>query len=119
MNRAIIQRLQKMKAEAEDSIDRFDGDEEFYFDFLEQFLDNENILELRKAVDAGDSKKAEAEVHTLKGLALNLGLLPLADVCMDMLLDLRAGQIDAAMAQIDAVEKEFKKWADVIREYQD
>jgi len=56
------------------------------------------------------------EVHTLKGVALNLGLLPLADVCMDMLLDFRAGNNDAALGQIDAVEESFKEWSEAVKE---
>lgn len=60
------------------------GDEELYLEYLEKFPENQNIIELRKAVDASDCDKGDEEVHTLKGVTLNLGLLPLADVCMDM-----------------------------------
>jgi len=56
------------------------------------------------------------DVHTLKGMDLNLGLLPLVDVCMDMLLDFRAGDNESAMGQIDAVEACFAEWANVIKE---
>ncbi|NCB93349.1 MAG: Hpt domain-containing protein [Clostridia bacterium] len=114
MNNALFEELEDMGAEVEDTLERLMGDEELYLEYLRKFPQNENIIELRKAVDAGDCDKAMKEVHTLKGVALNLGLLPMVDVCMDMLLDFRADKNDAAMAQIDEVEECFHEWADVI-----
>ena len=116
MDNDLLDKLEDMGAEVDDTLDRLMGDEEMYLEYLKKFPDNENIHTLRKAVDAGDSDTAMKEVHTLKGVALNLGLLPFVDVCMDMLLDFRAGKTDEAMAQIDTVEAGFKEWADAIRE---
>ena len=115
MNEELLDRLEDMGAEVEDTLDRLMGDEELYMEYLEKFPDNENILKLRQAIDAGDCDTAMKEVHTLKGVALNLGLLPLVDVCMDMLLDFRDGKNEEAMAQIGNVEDCFKKWCDAIR----
>lgn len=116
MNADLLEKLEDMGAEVEDTLDRLMGDEELYLEYLEKFPENQNIIELRKAVDAGDCDKAMKEVHTLKGVALNLGLLPLADVCMDMLLDFRAGENDKAMSQMDAVEEAFHEWAEAMKE---
>ncbi|MDD3369731.1 MAG: Hpt domain-containing protein [Lachnospiraceae bacterium] len=112
----LLDKLEDMGAEVEDTVDRLMGDEELYLEYLEKFPENQNILELRKAVDAGDSETAMKEVHSLKGVALNLGLLPLVDVCMDMLLDFSAGKTEEAMVQIDSVEAAFKEWVEAIRE---
>ena len=116
MGKVLFDKLEDMGAEIEDTLERLMGDEELYLEYLLKFPMNENIIELRKAVDAGDCEQAMKEVHTLKGVALNLGLLPLVDVCMDMLLDFRADKNEAAMAQIDEVENCFEEWADAIRE---
>lgn len=113
---ALFEKLEDMGAEVEDTLDRLMGDEELYKEYLTKFPENENILELRKAVDAGDADKAMKEVHTLKGVALNLGLLPLVDVCMDMLLDFRADKPEEAMAQIDTVEDAFQEWSNAVKE---
>ncbi|MDD2972947.1 MAG: Hpt domain-containing protein [Lachnospiraceae bacterium] len=118
MDGSLLEKLEDMGAEVEDTLERLMGDEEMYLEYLEQFPDNQSIIDLRHSVDAGDSEQAMKDVHTLKGMALNLGLLPLVDVCMDMLLDFRAGDTDAAMSQIDAVEECFQEWAAAIRENQ-
>lgn len=116
MSEELFDKLRDMDAEVDDTLDRLMGDEEMYEEFLHKFPDNQNIIKLRECVDAGDAEQAMKEVHSLKGVALNLGLLPLVDVCMDMLMDFREGKTESAMQQIDQVEENFKKWADVIKE---
>lgn len=116
MDTELLERLEDMGAEVEDTLDRLMGDEELYMEYLLKFPANQNIINLRKAVDACDSDTAMREVHTLKGVALNLGLLPLVDVCMDMLLDFREGKNQEAMSQIDDVEDCFKEWCDAIKQ---
>lgn len=116
MDEALFDKLEDMGAEVDDTLDRLMGDEEMYLEYLKKFPDNENISALRKAVDAGDCDTAMKEEHTLKGVTLNLGLLPLVDVCMDMLLDFREGKKEEALAQIGDVEACFNQWAAAIRE---
>ncbi len=115
MNDRLFDKLEDMGAEVDDTLDRLMGDEDMYVEYLRKLPDNQNIINLRKAVDAGDCDNAMREVHTLKGVALNLGLLPLVDVCMDMLLDFRAGKNEEALAQIDTVEECFKEWSEAIK----
>lgn len=114
MSKELLDKLKDMGAEVEDTLERLMGDEELYLEYLKKFPMNENIIELRKAIDEGDCDRAMREVHTLKGIALNLGLLPLVDTCMDMLLDFREDKKQNGMARIEDVEECFKQWADVI-----
>lgn len=116
MGNPLLEKLEDMGAEVDDALERFMDDEVFYMECLKGFPQNQNIVELRRAVDAGDCDRAMREVHTLKGVALNLSFLPLADVCMDMLLDFRSGSNDEALARIDEVEHCFNEWARVITE---
>lgn len=116
MENALLEKMEDMGAEVEDTLERLMGDEELYLEYLTQFPENQSIKDLRHSVDAGDCEQAMKDVHTLKGMALNLGILPLVDVCMDMLLDFREGNKESAMEQIDAVEECFQEWATVIRE---
>ena len=115
MMNELLNKLEDMDVEVEDTLDRLMGDEELYLEYLYKFPNNQNIIELRKAVDANNVEQAMKEVHTLKGVALNLGLLPLSDKCMDMLLDFREGNNEDALLQIDEIEECFKAWADVIK----
>lgn len=112
---AFFEELEDMGAEVEDTLERLMGDEELYMEYLLKFPQNQNIIELRKAVDDKDCDKAMREVHSLKGVALNLGLLPLMDTCMDMLLDFRAGKNEDGLSKIGTVEDSFAEWTEVIQ----
>lgn len=49
--------------------------------FLKKFKENQKLDELEKAIESNDLEKAFMEVHTLKGVALNLALTALASAC--------------------------------------
>ena len=119
MQDELLDKLEDMGAEVDDVLDRLMGDEELYMEYLKKLPDNENIVKLKEAVANKDAEQASMEVHTLKGVALNLGILPLVDVCMDMLLDFRGGEPESAMARMGEVEDCFNEWASVIRQYED
>lgn len=110
----LLDTLEDMGADVDRTLERMMGDEALYLKYLRKLPENPNITRLREAVDADDAEKAEMEAHTLKGMALNLGLVPLADLCADVVTDLRSGKKDAAYAQVDDVEKCFRTWAEAI-----
>ena len=113
-NNELLERLEDMGAEVDDVVERLGGDRAIYIDYLHQLAKDDSIIKLRQAVEANDAKRAEDAVHTLKGISLNLGLLPLTDVCMDMLLDFRAGNVAEAMGQLGAVEECYQEWVKAI-----
>ena len=113
----LLDDLREKGGEVDDVLDRLMNDKEIYIEYLLKFVDNDNMDKLKQAVENKDSDTAMKEVHTLKGVALNLGLLPLVDVTMDMLLDFREGRADEAFQQIDDVENEFNEWKEIIAKY--
>ena len=66
---------------------------------------------LARSMDAADAKSAFRAVHTLKGVALNLGLTALAGVCSEMTEALRGSDTlpASAPALLDAVQREYDK----------
>ena len=62
-------------------------------------------------MDAADAKTAFRAVHTLKGVALNLGLTALAGVCSEMTEALRGSDTlpASAPALLEAVQREYDK----------
>ena len=52
--------------------------------FLLKFLDDETFGKLTEAVLAKDFEQAFKEVHTIKGVALNLELASLAESCSEL-----------------------------------
>lgn len=62
--------------------------------YLKRFLDDDTFAKLTEDVAAGDDKKAFDDVHTLKGVALNLGLDDLGRSASDLTEVLRHGGKD-------------------------
>ena len=54
--------------------ERFLGNEDLYWRFLQQFPEDGNFVRLVEAMDAQDWAAAEAASHTLKGLCGNLSI---------------------------------------------
>lgn len=115
MNEALFEQMEDMGAEVEDTVDRLMGDRELYVQYLLKLPEDPNMPALVRAVEQKDKDGALRAVHTLKGVALNLGLLPLVDVCMDMLLDFRAGNEDKAYAQLEGVKSTFDEWVTLVQ----
>ena len=113
----IFERLDDLGAETEDSLERFMNDEDMYLKYIRSFPDEPSMSVLRKAVDDKNYEQAEKSVHALKGIANNLGFIPLADVTVDMLAELRAGNIEDALDAYDDVVEEYEKFCKVINEW--
>lgn len=80
----------------DDVLARF-GKEERIVRFLGLFLQDESFSDLQKAAAENDSAAAFAAAHTLKGVALNLGLGSLADSAARLTEQLRGGDMDEAL----------------------
>lgn len=110
MNDNFFEELEDNGAEIEDSLERLSGDKKLYFKYLKEFLTPGSMTELAKAASAKEYEIAFREVHTLKGVSLNLGLLPIADICMDMLIAFRNGENDVAIEKLPELNEVFNKW---------
>ena len=111
----ITEELDKIGAETADALERFMDDREMYLKYVTSFPDEGTMQKLVAAVEAKDYIQAEKSVHALKGIVINLGFLPLADVAMDMLEELRDGSIDEALKSYENVKKQYKIFCDTIR----
>ena len=60
--------------------------------FLRMLPRDDNMARLTAAVDSGSAEEAFRAVHTLKGIALNLSLVRLAEACTAMTEALRAAR---------------------------
>lgn len=89
----------------------FMNDWQFYCDCLKKFPQDNNMELLRKAMKTSDTPAAIRAAHTLKGIADNLGLLPVVDAAYSVLSDLRAGgeksRTDADMEELESVYSKF------------
>ncbi len=113
----LFEALEALDCEPRSAIGRMMDNEPFYLKYLIQMPDNENYIEYVKKLKEGDCKTAERAIHSLKGMALNLGLLPISDHAVDIINDLRSGSIENARVKTPSFEKVYFKICDVIKEY--
>lgn len=88
----------------DDMSERFPSDA-LILRFLTMLPQDGSMELLARSVDAADAKTAFRAVHTLKGVALNLGLTALAGICSEMTEALPA----SAPALFEAVQREYDK----------
>lgn len=104
-------------ADVPGALARLCGDEDFYAQCLASLRQDPGFSDLMSALAAGDHAAAFDTVHTLKGVAANLGLVPLAGALSEVTELLRAGQYDAVPAAIPALlqaERTFFDLADTL-----
>ena len=90
-----MDRLWGQGAEIEGIMERFLGDEVFYVDCFKEFIQDQNFVELRKAIETQNYGRAYECAHALKGVAGNLGLIPLYCSASDIVYALRSKKYDS------------------------
>ena len=90
-------------------------DPEFLAELIDDFLaDAPAQLEaLRHAATAGDATSAIRAAHTLKGNSRTFGAGELAATCQEAEAAATAGELDAVLARVDEIDRE---WARVCAE---
>ncbi len=90
------------------------GKEDFVKRLAKKFLDDANLSSLKAAAANGDAETAFRAVHTLKGLALNLGFTNLASLSSELTEILRGGSLTGSEELIRKIEDESKKIIEAI-----
>ena len=107
-----LEKLAAWGADIPGPMQRLLNDKELYDNCLQMFVGDENFAALGESVKAKDYAKAFNEVHTLKGVAGNLGLVPMFNVLSTMTEALRAkdySKVDAQYADVMQKYAEFKE----------
>lgn len=66
-------------------VSRMGGMESICVKLMKKFPDDTNYKEYMKIVEEGNYEKAEASIHTLKGVSSNLGLTTISEVSQQIL----------------------------------
>ncbi len=106
----IIEKLIARGVPYDEVMERFVNDQNFYFDYLHQFTQDEYIILLEQALEQSELEDAFKAAHTLKGLMANLGLLPLVDELSPLVELLRAESLegtDQLFYSFKAIHQEF------------
>jgi HPt (histidine-containing phosphotransfer) domain-containing protein len=82
-----------------DGVKRVMNNAKLYVKLLTKFRDGTKLDELEAAVAAGDLEKAQAEAHTIKGVASNLSLSELANQTLELEGQIKAGAVDPQLIE--------------------
>ena len=93
-----------------------DGIREFAAGFLTKFKADQNYETLKSTLEGGDYKAAFTAAHTLKGLALNMGMDALGNAASELTEALRGDSPDGEKGKtlLPAVVAEYKKVSDAL-----
>ncbi|MEE3420435.1 MAG: Hpt domain-containing protein [Lachnospiraceae bacterium] len=97
------------------TMDRLFSDE-IAMKYLKRFLEDDTFQKLEADIASHDDKQAFNDVHTLKGVALNLGLDRLGHSASDLTEVLRHGGSDPDGRLFAQVSRDYADTIDLIKE---
>lgn len=97
-------------------LDRIGGNETMYLNICNKFIEDQTYFLFMDAIERKDYIVAELRIHTLKGIAANLGFLKLEALSRKILLNIRAKQYPLLEQDIIELTKEYHKIIHIINE---
>ncbi|MDE6925070.1 MAG: Hpt domain-containing protein [Acetatifactor sp.] len=76
--------LEEMGMDVNNTVSRFMGKEELYLKFLSKFQTDQSVANIQQYISEQNVEEAFKSAHTLKGVAANLGLNPIAQHASDI-----------------------------------
>jgi chemotaxis protein histidine kinase CheA len=104
------------ETDVQGALRRFSGNEDLYVSCLGMFLSDPTMEELNTAIDQQSWDEAFTAAHALKGLAGNMGFVPLMHATGQLVVLIRGGRIkdiNDCMAQINS---SYRDISDAIRD---
>lgn len=100
-----------------EAIDRLAGDEELYLKCLDEFLTDQTMAELDAAIETREWNDAFTAAHAMKGLAGNMGFIPLFQSTASLVVAIRKGKMNDIGAIYHEVLNNYKEIIQIIRTY--
>lgn len=116
MDNNLLHQLMGCETDIDGVMSRFGGDEALYLTCLAGFLQDPTMAELEHAMQTESWDEAFTAVHALKGLAGNMGFVPLFHAAAHMVMLIRAGRTREVSAAYLELKQCYGKICAVIRE---
>ena len=107
--------LKEAGADSDGALRRLSGNISLYQKILRMFPQDETYKQIEPALQANDWAALLAAAHTLKGVAGNLGLIPLSNACSDTVTLLRAERYVEAVASCAKIRDAYTEFIEIIR----
>ncbi len=115
MNAEYIEALKKKETDIDGVMLRFSGDTELYAACLNDFLLDQTMIDLENAIDTRSWDDAFTAAHAIKGLAGNMGFIPLFHAAAELVIAIRSNRIEEIGEIYSFVKKCYIDITNVIR----
>lgn len=114
MDDDLLQNLLLLETDVDGAMKRFSSNAALYTSLLIEFPKDETMNSLIKALQDENWDAAYTAAHALKGLAGNMGFVPLFHASGELVLLIRKGKIDDVADTFKKVKKSYTNIVDVI-----
>ncbi len=116
MNERQLHILSLRQTDVRGAVERCCGSEELYFSCLKEFLNDTTVSELNESISDRAWDDAFTAAHSLKGLAGNLGFVPLMHTTSQLLIVIRGGRIKEIDEFLNEVNSAYRDIVDAIKQ---
>lgn len=114
----LFKELAENKVDIANTIERFLGNKKIYQQFLNKFLADNNYELFLEDIEKKDYENAQKHIHTLKGVAANLGLTPIFDSASQINNKLRNNELTDLVELSEQLIYNYKNICSIIKKYQ-
>lgn len=115
MDIGLLHALMSCETDVDGALDRFSGDEELYAACLDSFLQDMTMFELSEAIKNEQWDDAFTAAHALKGLAGNMGFIPLYHATGELVVTIRAGRVGEITSCYQRLSRSYQEIVDAIK----
>lgn len=108
--------LELRETDIEGAIRRFNDDEQLYISCLLMFLEDPTVTQLNKAIEERAWDDAFTAAHAMKGLAGNMGFVPLMHTISRLVVMIRGGRTNELAECMATVNSNYRDITDAIRD---
>lgn len=109
-------KLMEIGIDVSSVVNRLGGNEILYLTICNKFTKDTNYQVFQEALSAKDYQSAELRLHTLKGVAANLGFIRLEIISRSLLQDIRDRELVTLRQDIYSLNEEYLRIISVLTE---
>lgn len=116
MDKKLLKDLLKNETDVDGTLKRLSGDEKLYASLLGSFVHDNTMFDLDSAIKTKSWDDAFTAAHALKGLAGNMGFIPLFHSTGELVMIIRAGRIQEIDSSLNSVKHCYEQIVKAIKD---
>lgn len=109
--------LLRCETDIDAALQRLSGDEDIYEQCLSMFLTDQSMADFERALSNGAWDDAFTAVHALKGVAGNMGFIPLYQASAEIVILIRSGRIKELSDSCRQLKRCYDEILAVVRDH--